>query len=111
MKIKIAREPYECDVLFRVYRNQTGHQDGRFFFEVMKKEELRLPCTFPLGRYSSAHPQGVRNLLEKLYLASSKLDITIQLSNEWIDDVDTEYRKWFDSLFKSIEKGEILYEH
>ena len=102
MKIIVARNPKsydECDVLFRVYENQSGEspKDQYFAFEVMTK--IGTGGSYNSGRYSSEHPQAVRDMAHKVLKEFEDTDYIVMLSNEWEDYTANQYVLWFDDAF------------
>lgn len=102
---------YRGDILFRVYPNQdlihtaTDLCDNWYAFEILRREPGISEFT---GRYTSNHPQGAQNMLEKLLNEQKDYCFKVELSNEMIDHIphqDCQDKKWFDTAFRDVISG------
>lgn len=103
MKIIATSPPqlYEGDVLLRVYQNQEG-DDSLFYFDLSKR--IGLFAEIESGnRFTSEHPQGVREVIKKTIEKLKNTNLTFQLSNEW--ERSSQFYSWFDTCFRKFEEG------
>ena len=106
---------YSSDILVRIYPNQqtkftaTDFEPGWYCGDVYCRNGASSKFE---GVITADHPQGIKDMLEKLYVEQKNNDVLIEIENGMENGrphPDCNDKDWFDICIKRIIRGDLDY--